>query len=382
MHVINRSNRVDIQTSAIVVLAVLVSSVMLFFTGYAIAYSNTAYSLKERVYSVYEYLNRSMSKASFQEISKQGDCTKESYVLLQTRLSQVKACTGVKYIYTAKVDKNGRPVYLVDGQTPKDLGFRFPGDPADPAVAEDIRRAAEGEAVLPEKIRDTQRGKVFTAFMPVNQEGKTIGVVGIEFDAAHAYQAQRLFHILAIVIVLLCCAGGTALAVTVFKRISNPNYQDFANTDQLTQLKNRNAYDIDIVNLEASVPREGTGFVVIDLNDLKKANDTYGHRVGDCYIRTVADVLKRCVTNNEVIYRTGGDEFVIIARNTTAERLRELMGNIRQGNECVQIEAGARPSVSMGCAVYERGRDNCLCATFCRADEAMYVQKKLYHEAR
>ena len=62
-----------------------------------------------------------------------------------------------------------------------------------------------------------------------------------------------------------------------------------ANTDYLTNLHNRNAFEIDFENL--STHKHNTGIIITDLNDLKKINDTYGHRTGDEYIKKVAKIL-------------------------------------------------------------------------------------------
>lgn len=51
--------------------------------------------------------------------------------------------------------------------------------------------------------------------------------------------------------------------------------------------------------------------IVIDADDLKKANDTYGHENGDCYLRALADILTSLQAPEQLTARIGGDEFVV-----------------------------------------------------------------------
>ena len=81
--------------------------------------------------------------------------------------------------------------------------------------------------------------------------------------------------------------------------------------DQLTDLQNRRAYEENIEELAKELPA-GCCVVVVDINDLKKTNDTFGHSVGDELIIGAAKCLRRSFTGTDRIYRTGGDEFVVI----------------------------------------------------------------------
>ena len=70
-----------------------------------------------------------------------------------------------------------------------------------------------------------------------------------------------------------------------------------------------------------------TGIMMFDLNNLKIINDTYGHEEGDVFIQTFASFLTRILTENSYLARFGGDEFLIIQRNTTWSQLEQM--NIR-----------------------------------------------------
>lgn len=84
-------------------------------------------------------------------------------------------------------------------------------------------------------------------------------------------------------------------------------YIHMAGIDALTGLVNRQNYyhDIDTIGDKVS------SVVSIDMNDLKKINDTQGHDAGDKAILAIADILRNCAGNRSTIYRIGGDEFII-----------------------------------------------------------------------
>ena len=82
-----------------------------------------------------------------------------------------------------------------------------------------------------------------------------------------------------------------------------------SNTDELTRCYNRRAYEEDINKLNLS--KEWV-YVSMDLNGLKRANDSFGHVAGDELIRAAADCMKSSFSEHGKVYRVGGDEFVVI----------------------------------------------------------------------
>jgi len=87
-----------------------------------------------------------------------------------------------------------------------------------------------------------------------------------------------------------------------------------ARTDALTRLGNRRAFEDDLGQAITARAESGVGFTLmaIDLDGLKRINDTRGHPAGDAHIRTVADCLRSSVGADGTLYRTGGDEFMVI----------------------------------------------------------------------
>jgi diguanylate cyclase (GGDEF)-like protein len=144
--------------------------------------------------------------------------------------------------------------------------------------------------------------------------------------------------------------------------------------DPLTGALNRRAYD-EGVGLEAVGARFGTA-LVLDMDNLKAVNDTYGHAAGDDLLRRTVEMLRRSVRPLDRVYRLGGDEFLVLF---PAARVEDVMPRIRaairEANE--GLDAGERDRLtiqaSMGAADFGGLED--LPAAVHRADHAMYEEK-------
>ncbi len=160
-----------------------------------------------------------------------------------------------------------------------------------------------------------------------------------------------------------------------FRRLSNPSYCDLASTDYLTQLKNRNAFEVDLENL-SDAECEKMGLILMDLDNLKEVNDTLGHTAGDQYLRSAADAMRKAACKRAVAYRVGGDEFVLLVRQTGEKELEELSEEI-----AAQFAQGRPPwnltlSLSVGWAAFDGNLDAGFWGTYCRADQRMYANKQ------
>ncbi len=104
--------------------------------------------------------------------------------------------------------------------------------------------------------------------------------------------------------------------------------ESMARMDKLTYTLNRKAYDEDMEYLEVLHEFEGleVGVVVIDVNGLKQVNDDLGHHVGDQLITACKEALLSVISDNENLYRVGGDEFVIVSSASNLELVEKLKG--------------------------------------------------------
>lgn len=374
-----RLKRVDIQVTILTGIIVICSCSLIFWLNYTMSYNDMIHGLQDRVMSIYTYLESSVTAASFEDINVREDENSLIYQRTKTTLKNVKNTTGVMYLYTAKQAEDGSYIYLVDGLPSTNTDFRHVGDPIEPEIIPDIERALRGEPILPDKIKNTSWGYIFISYLPVYSEGRLVGVVGIEFPAEHQYKTFMFMRVISPIVIILACFAASAVAVIIFKRISNPTYRDLANTDLLTGLKNRNAFDIDLNNLNNQKLCLGAGIICLDLDRLKIVNDTYGHQAGDDYIKSACRLFEQFMADGYVLYRVGGDEFAAIIREFCIEEVQwaagEMIRWMDEKNEIADAEKPV-PNFSIGYAAYDPEKDKDLTDTWKRADQAMYEQKK------
>ncbi|NVN89103.1 MAG: diguanylate cyclase [Desulfuromonadales bacterium] len=145
--------------------------------------------------------------------------------------------------------------------------------------------------------------------------------------------------------------------------------------DSLTGLFNRAFLDI---ALERAV--EGERFplsiIVADLDGLKLVNDTLGHAAGDRLLKGAATVLHMAFRSDDVIARTGGDEFVVLLHGMAEDEAIKKLGRVRgcEGN-FNRTQAGPPLSISLGVATALRGED--VPRMLGEADARMYAEKAL-----
>ena len=92
-----------------------------------------------------------------------------------------------------------------------------------------------------------------------------------------------------------------------------------SNTDELTGLYNRHAYEDFVQKSEDEGVAENLWLMGVDVNGLKVTNDTKGHKAGDELIVGVAGILNSAISSFGTVYRVGGDEFVVILYGTEKE---------------------------------------------------------------
>ena len=118
---------------------------------------------------------------------------------------------------------------------------------------------------------------------------------------------------------------------------------------------------------------------MIDLNFLKRINDTYGHERGDIAIKKLCKIICHVFKNSHV-FRIGGDEFIVILEKEeffNAENLvKEFKSQINLISKDVSIDPWERVSAAIGYAAYDENLDSSVTSLFRRADKAMYAYKK------
>ena len=164
------------------------------------------------------------------------------------------------------------------------------------------------------------------------------------------------------------------------KYISGMRYKAYS--DPLTHVKNKNAYEMEKERLERQMQAGDAKFalLMLDTNDLKEINDTYGHNHGDEYLMTCCHLICR-VFDHSPVFRIGGDEFLVLLENEDYEHREELVAEFNRLSEKTLKEPRAwnRVSAAKGLAVCEPS-DTSPEDVLRRADHAMYQDKKAMKE--
>ena len=149
----------------------------------------------------------------------------------------------------------------------------------------------------------------------VRQDDKYIVVVTVE-DAFYLQGSIMAIFIVGAYLVLASCCITYMFSKILKERLEKEKLIYTSNTDELTRCFNRRAYENDINLLKLS---DSWIYMSMDLNGLKRANDSYGHAAGDELICAAADCMKNSFNEYGKIYRVGGDEFVVIITEKTEQ---------------------------------------------------------------
>jgi diguanylate cyclase len=157
-------------------------------------------------------------------------------------------------------------------------------------------------------------------------------------------------------------------------------YKRIANTDSLTRLFNRRAFDDRLAAIyDTPLGRGSTTLIIADIDNFKKINDTFGHPVGDKILATVANVLRSNLRKDVFVARTGGEEFAIILEGSpideaaiTADRVRRALEQTPFKNSKTGVNYGP-VTLSLGLCVAAEG-DNPQ-DLYQKSDVALYSAK-------
>ncbi len=162
---------------------------------------------------------------------------------------------------------------------------------------------------------------------------------------------------------------------------NNAQLEKMVSIDRLTQVHNRNYYEMQVpLEIERANRNKMTlGFLIADIDDFKKVNDGYGHAVGDQVLRLVAQTVRKSLRKIDLLFRYGGEEFIVLLPGTgaesaqrTAERIR---GIVARAEHTLEDGRKVKVTISVGGCIYPQDAQNesHLLRT---ADKALYLAKE------
>jgi len=151
-----------------------------------------------------------------------------------------------------------------------------------------------------------------------------------------------------------------------------------AHKDPLTGINNRATLEENLnreVKLAQRYERK-LSLIILDIDNFKAINDNYGHQAGDKVIKATTDLMQTCVRGTDMVFRYGGEEFVILLSNTDLAGADLLANRIRQSIADTVIEIGSNQlNVSASLGVAELRSNEMNATFFTRADKALYQAK-------
>jgi len=261
------------------------------------------------------------------------------------------------------------------------------GDPSMPALLRDlaIAQAAEGntgdgqnagiEQLSPSTREAMQNGLVppraRLILVPVRSQGVLLGTMGLmRNEGAFSYDDRALVESVAL-------EAGTALQNA--RMYSEAAHR--ANRDSVTDLANHRAVQEQMTATHARCKRNEEVFsiVMMDLNNFKFFNDTYGHPVGDEVLRTVARGLRESCRASDILGRYGGDEFIVVLPDTDAAGALDVCARIKStldSKHCEPVPGTRLPiGIAFGWASFPQDGEN-VADLLAAADANLYNHKR------
>lgn len=144
--------------------------------------------------------------------------------------------------------------------------------------------------------------------------------------------------------------------------------------DSLTGLYNRAFFEQELRRLDSET-NFPLAIIVGDVSGLKLTNDVFGHAAGDLLLQRVAEVLRRVGRPEDIISRTGGDEFVVLLPRTKLDAARDIAARIKDEFSQEQMSA-IRADISLGYGTKERAKED-IRAVLEAAEKKMYLDKAM-----
>ncbi len=240
------------------------------------------------------------------------------------------------------------------------------------------------------KEREVIGQSVFTLFMSRREAAASRRNIDVFFREGNSYEVerwvktckgQRLFLFRNKFVhngsgkneIFLICSGTDITE----ERRAQERLRVLANTDSITGLPNRNAIHELITEAIENAGDTQVGIVYLDLDNFKKVNDAYGHMFGDQLLQSVSLAILSCLDDNQLLARFGGDEFIVLATQTSQVALEatasRILTRLRQPFRIGLIEVYTGCSIGISLAP-QHGHD---CESVIRnADTAMDTAKE------
>jgi diguanylate cyclase (GGDEF)-like protein len=152
--------------------------------------------------------------------------------------------------------------------------------------------------------------------------------------------------------------------------------QGLSSRDSLTGLFNRFKLEeaFEYEQKQSNRYETDLSIIMIDIDDFKSVNDTYGHNIGDVFLKEIAEILKTSFRDVDTVGRWGGEEFLILLPKTNLEDSKQIAEKVRKEIELHKFTEIGNKTASFGVATHSNNES--LSSLLNRADKALYAAKE------
>lgn len=168
---------------------------------------------------------------------------------------------------------------------------------------------------------------------PMTVRRSTVGVLVAESTSHNAFSErdEKMFWVVA-----------RSAAMAVDNALVHEEMESLTVTDDLTGVFNYRYFTLKLNEEQRRAARyeQPLGLIMLDIDHFKRFNDTFGHEAGNLTLKGVADVVKGCIRDTDILSRYGGEEFALILPQTTLIEARQIANRIRESVERTRFNIG------------------------------------------
>jgi diguanylate cyclase (GGDEF)-like protein len=207
-----------------------------------------------------------------------------------------------------------------------------------------------------------------------------VTIIFSEFSRVFSFQMLPWGLAFAVISAISGLFFGSNRKMTYALKESEQRFRKLSITDDLTGIYNSRYF---LKRLQDEIERADRyghplSLLILDLDNFKKYNDTYGHVVGDEVLAKTGEILLKSLRKTDSAYRYGGEEFAVILPETGGNQAVHFAERIREGFEkhafLIRQDGSLSVTASIGIAQYKQGEE--ISAFIKQADENMYTAKK------
>lgn len=169
---------------------------------------------------------------------------------------------------------------------------------------------------------------------------------------------------------------GIFIAANYILYLYQIKYKALSRTDNLTKLNNRSILDKELMNElhQCLISGKGVFGMMIDIDHFKRVNDNYGHMIGDQVLIELSDIILKNIRSSDYLIRWGGEEFLIILKDTEKNDGLAVAEKLRQAVFTHMFEQVGQISISLG--ISEMNKDEKFDDFIDRVDQFLYLAKE------